>query len=420
MKALPYVILLLPALVVAAPPDDTPDLPPRAVVASILAGHPDVLAAKSGVRYEESNRARLEAGEHEFSLSLGTARRSTETSRNHNEWDIAVERPIRLPGKARLDGELGSLGVAQAQSSLDDAMHETARGLLRAWFGWLKARVQADEWDSQVSLLKRQTEVAAKRVRAGDAPRLEQTLAEAAAAQAEASALQAGMRTSVAAAELTQHYPGIVLPAKPAVVIPSLLEQPHEYWRERILQHNHELAAVRAEVKRRQALIARSQAEEMPDPTVGVRHASEAGGSERVTGVYVSIPLPGRARAASTEGARAQMDMAVQKEAALLRKLNAEVAAAHAGATAAYEGWRKAQFAAQAMERNAELIARAYALGEAGLSDTLNARRLAVEGRLAAAMAQLDAAEARYRLMLDAHLLWVQDEQVLFQDKIGN
>ncbi|MCZ7654229.1 MAG: hypothetical protein M5R42_07975 [Rhodocyclaceae bacterium] len=55
-------------------------------------------------------------------------------------------------------------------------MHETARGLLRAWFGWLKARVQADEWNSQVSLLKRQTEVAAKRVRAGDAPRLEQTL----------------------------------------------------------------------------------------------------------------------------------------------------------------------------------------------------------------------------------------------------
>ncbi|MCZ7654228.1 MAG: hypothetical protein M5R42_07970 [Rhodocyclaceae bacterium] len=98
------------------------------------------------------------------------------------------------------------------------------------------------------------------------------------------------MRTSVAAAELTQHYPGIVLPAKPAVVIPSLLEQPHEYWRERILQHNHELAAVRAEVKRRQALIARSQAEEMPDPTVGVRHASEAGGSERVTGVYGASP----------------------------------------------------------------------------------------------------------------------------------
>ncbi len=409
MKTLPYVILLLPALAVAAPPDDTPDLPPRAVVASVLAGHPDVLAAKSGVRYEESNRDRLEAGEHEFSVSVGSARRRTEASRNLNEWDVAVERPIRLPGKARLDGELGSLGVAQAQSSLGDALHETARGLLRAWFGWLKARAQSDEWNSQASLLRRQGEVAARRVRAGDAPRLEQTLAEAAAAQAEAAALQAGMRTAVAAAELTQHYPGISLPEKPVLATPTPVDQPHAYWHERILQHNHELAAVRAEVKRRQALIARSQADEMPDPTVGVRHASEAGGNERVTGVYVSIPLPGRARTATTEGARAQMDMAVQKEAALLRKLNAEVAAAHAGATAAYEGWRKAQFAAQAMERNAELIARAYALGEAGLNDTLNARRLAVEGRLAAATAQLDAAEARYRLMLDAHLLWSLD-----------
>lgn len=409
MKTLPYVILLLPALAVAAPPDDTPDLPPRAVVASVLAGHPDVLAAKSGVRYEESNRDRLEAGEHEFSVSVGSARRRTEASRNLNEWDVAVERPIRLPGKARLDGELGSLGVAQAQSSLGDALHETARGLLRAWFGWLKARAQSDEWNSQASLLRRQGEVAARRVRAGDAPRLEQTLAEAAAAQAEAAALQAGMRTAVAAAELTQHYPGISLPEKPVLATPTPVDQPHAYWHERILQHNHELAAVRAEVKRRQALIARSQANEMPDPTVGVRHASEAGGNERVTGVYVSIPLPGRARTATTEGARAQMDMAVQKEAALLRKLNAEVAAAHAGATAAYEGWRKAQFAAQAMERNAELIARAYALGEAGLNDTLNARRLAVEGRLAAATAQLDAAEARYRLMLDAHLLWSLD-----------
>ncbi len=409
MKALPYVILLLPALAVAAPPGDTPDLPPRAVVASVLAGHPDVLAAKLGVRYEESNRDRLEAGEHEFSVSVGSARRRTEASRNLNEWDVAVERPIRLPGKARLDGELGSLGVAQAQSSLGDALHETARGLLRAWFGWLKARAQSDEWNSQASLLRRQGEVAARRVRAGDAPRLEQTLAEASAAQAEAAAVQAELRASVAAAELTQHYPGISLPERPVLATPTPVDQPHAYWHERILQHNHELAAVRAEVKRRQTLIARSQADEMPDPTVGVRHASEAGGNERVTGVYVSIPLPGRARAAMTEGARAQMDMAVQKEAALLRKLNAEVAAAHAGATAAYEGWRKAQFAAQAMERNAELIARAYALGEAGLNDTLNARRLAVEGRLAAVTAQLDAAEARYRLMLDAHLLWSLD-----------
>lgn len=410
MKTLACAIAWLPLIASAAAAGDYPDLPPQAAVSAVLATHPAVIAAQSGVRYGESNRSRLEAGEHEFSLSLGAGRRRTEAARNLNEWDIAVERPIRLPGKARLDGELGSLGVEQAQSALGDAVHETARGLLRAWFGWLKARVQADEWNSQASLLRQQGEVAVRRVRAGDAPRLEQTLAEAATAQAEAAAVQAGMRAAVAAAELTQHYPGILLPERPPLATPAPVSEPHAYWQERILEHNHELASARAEVKLRQTQIARSQADEIPDPTVGVRHASESGGNERVTGLYLSIPLPGRARAAATEGARAQLDMAVQKEAALLRKLNAEISATHAGAAAAYEGWRMAQFAAQAMARNAELIARAYALGEASLSDTLNARRLAVESRLASSTAQLEAAEARYRLMLDAHLLWTLDD----------
>lgn len=92
MKALPCAILLLPALAFAAPPDDSPDLPPRAVVASVLAGHPDVLAAKSGVRYEESNRARLEAGEHEFSVSVGSARRRAEPTLTLNSCSPASRR----------------------------------------------------------------------------------------------------------------------------------------------------------------------------------------------------------------------------------------------------------------------------------------------------------------------------------------
>ena len=408
--------LLLPLLVAAAQPEAHPDLPPVAAVAAMLANHPDVLASKSGIRYEESNRLRLEAGSHEFNLQVGAARRRNDQSRHLNEWDVAIERPLRLPGKARLDGELGRQGVEQARLSLGDAMHETARGLLRSWFAWLKARVQADEWGKQVNLLRRQSEVAARRVRAGDAPRLEQTLAEASMAQAEAAAVQGRLRESVATAELKQNYPGIPMPGKPILAAPVPLDQPYDYWRERILQHNHELAVARTEVQRRQTLIARSQADELPDPTVGIRHASEAGGSDKITGLYLSIPLPGQARTASTEGARAQMDMATGREAALLRRLNAEISALHAGAAAAYEGWQKAQVAAQAMERNAELIARAYALGEAGLTDTLNARRLAVDGKLAAAMAQLDALESRYRLMLDAHQLWLLDDELVRSD----
>lgn len=57
------------------------------------------------------------------------------------------------------------------------------------------------------------------------------------------------------------------------------------------------------------------------------------------------------------------------------------------------------------------MTARAYALGEAGLTDLLIARRQAIEARLAATVARIDAAEARYGLLLDAHQLWPLDHE---------
>ena len=65
--------------------------------------------------------------------------------------------------------------------------------------------------------------------------------------------------------------------------------------------------------------------------------------------------------------------------------------------------------AADALTRSAELSERAWQLGEGSLAETLNARRLAHEARLAARLARLDASESRYRLLLDAHQLWPLD-----------
>jgi Cu/Ag efflux pump CusA len=57
----------------------------------------------------------------------------------------------------------------------------------------------------------------------------------------------------------------------------------------------------------------------------------------------------------------------------------------------------------------ADLAARAYALGEGSAADVLTARRLALEARITATVATIDAREARYRLLLDAHALWPID-----------
>jgi outer membrane protein TolC len=89
--------------------------------------------------------------------------------------------------------------------------------------------------------------------------------------------------------------------------------------------------------------------------------------------------------------------------------VSTEVSATYFGAVGAYDASRKAKAAAEAMTRNAELTARAYQLGESSLNDVLVARRLALEAGLALRNAQLQAQEARYRLLLDAHLLWPID-----------
>lgn len=75
----------------------------------------------------------------------------------------------------------------------------------------------------------------------------------------------------------------------------------------------------------------------------------------------------------------------------------------------AHSGWRQARAAADAMERDAALTARAQRLGEASLTDFLAAQGLAIEARLMASVVRLEAAEARYRLLLDAHQLWDLD-----------
>lgn len=133
---------------------------------------------------------------------------------------------------------------------------------------------------------------------------------------------------------------------------------------------------------------------------------NEFGGGEKIAGMFVSVPIPGAARAASSQAAVAQVGAAVQNESAALRMVSTEVSGAYLGAVGAYEASQKATAAADAMTRNAELTARAYQLGESSLNDVLVARRLALESGLASRNAQLQAQESRYRLLLDAHLLW--------------
>jgi len=391
----------------AAPQAEYPDLPPAATIRAALETHPDVLGAKSGIKVEEANRSRLEAGPHEFNLRLDSQRRRVrDTGERLREWEVGIERPLRLPNKARIDGELGEQGVGMSKLAYGEALHEAGRTFLRVWFAWMKEYAQAEQWKKQVEVLREQLRKVEKQVHTGDVAKMNVVLAEAALAQAESARAQALTRIRIAANEVTLRFNGLSLPQQPVMSEPQPIKQDFSYWREEILKHNHEIGVARAGARIARLGAAREDADKLPDPTVGIRYASEGSGTERVTGISLSIPLPGQGRSAGAAAAQAHAEVSAQREASVVRKLDMEIANTHAQALADYDNWRRLTTTAERMQRGADLLARAWVLGEDSLSDALDARRDALEAQLAAVLAQLDANESRYRLLLDAHQLW--------------
>lgn len=393
----------------------TPNLPPTDIVTRVLQANLAVQAAAGQVRVEEANRARLEAGQYEWNVRLGGQQRRsrppTGTEESFNEWNAAIERPLRLPGKAGLDGQLGTSGVALAETAHGDALHEASRNLLKSWFVWLRENATAAQWTEQFALLEKQAKAIERRRQLGDAARLEAIQADAAQAQAAAALAQARVRQQTAGEDLRRRYPGLPLVSPETIAEPALVTGSEAEWINAILEHSHELELARGEARHAQILAGRASRDRLPDPTVGLHVSRERAGEDRIVGAYISIPLPGGARRASSDAALARADVAGRQEAAATQKIAAEAAMLYQSASAAYATWQASHGAAERLGQAADMTARAYQLGEGSLNDLLTARRLANDARLAARLSQLDALELGYRLRLDAHRLWVMDEE---------
>lgn len=406
-----FLCLTLMSGVACAAEINRPDLPPPAQVERALDEHLLVLNATSGLKLELANQRKWDSGTYEFSLRAGSAQRNiANTGQKLKEWDVALERPLRLPGKVGIDQDIGTASVQRAEFALGDAHHEAGRLLLKLWFSWQREQTTAALWQKQVEILKQQAVMAEKRVKSGDAPRLELNMAQAAAAQASVSWHQARLRAQMAGNDLNRQFPAIQLPEKPLASTPQAIEYDVEFWKSRIFADNHELGMVQQQTHVQQLLAQRSNADRIPDPTVGMRYSNEMGGNEKVTGIYLMVPLSIGHRSATAEGVAQQAAMAADQEAFVKRRLEGDVYAAHMQATRNFETWQQANDAATAIRSNADLVAKAYTLGESSLSDSLSARRFALESSLAESLARLDANEARYRLLLDAHQLWALDE----------
>jgi len=316
-----------------------------------------------------------------------------------------------LPNKMWLDSEIGEDGVARGENALGDARHEASRTLLRLWFNWQREHTQVAQWQQQVTILGQQANITEKRIKAGDAPRMELNQVNATAALAAVSLRQARLREELAANELARQFVAIKLPSEIAAPEPQSITQELEYWHKLIINHNHELGLVQAEQRFQAKLAERARADKLPDPTIGLRYASQLNNNQRIRGIYFSIPLPSGQRSAIAESAEHSAQIAADREQALRTRLDADINSAYKQAVNNFQIWQQARDASVSLKQNADLVARAYSLGESSLGESLVARKQSLEASLSESLARLDANEARYRLLLDAHQLWVDSDR---------
>ena len=383
-------------------------LPAEAPVRDVLTQSPAVHAADAGIAGAQARARRLAVGPYEWNARAAIDHRRERGGDRFMEQEIGLERTLRWPGKAEADQRLGEQTRRVGELARADAWHEAARMLLADWFEALREARAATVWRAQAELAAQQADTVRKRQRAGDAARLDTLAADAEQARTEGAAARAAGLAAALAEALARRYPGLPpLPrteATAAQPLPAALNAAQ--WVERILADNHELELAQANAALARQQAERARLDRRGDPTVGMRVARERDGQERVFGVYASLPLGSAGREADLAAALADADKAEQQALLARRRIEADTWRLASLDQAVRADWERQAAARLATQQSAELMARAYSLGEASLAEVLQARRLALDAALATDAAWLDALQSRARLLLDTHQLW--------------
>jgi outer membrane protein TolC len=400
-----WLLIALVAGSVQASPPPTPGLLPTDIVRPLIDRDPEVAAARATREVARQDASLARASPYEWSAKATAQRRSVEPGTRYSEWNVGLERTLRLPGKARADGDIATATIDEGEARYGEALHETARELLDLWLNWTEAEQTVLLAASQVTAAKDNFESVEKRVKAGDAARLDAGIARAELGEQQRGASDAKTAANVAWARLHARFPD--LPRSfPQVPEPMVLEGASERLRARIIDQSDELKISEALFSKAQAHTARARADRIPDPTVGVFTASEVGGRERLTGVMLSIPIPGAIRRGRAEKSLHSAEVSRHELELKKRALDATINATLALASGAYESWQIAENSATAMRENGQLMQRAYSLGETDLQALLTARRQAATAAQSALTTKVAAARAYYSLLVDAHLVW--------------
>ncbi len=402
--------LILPLLALAAPLAAEPGLPNEEQVSIALDAYPAVEAAQQRVSAARSSARARAASPHDFTVTGSYTRRSIDFEGDFDEFDAELMRGVRLPGKARLDREIGTHLVDAAENMAEDTRHQAALVLAQHWWDWLAASAAAQVDQQAVDNYQRALAAVRRRVELGDAAPLDADQAEAALGAARVRAAQSLGEANLARTRLATHFPALALPAQaPEIPVPEVVTGELERLSGLVVMNSHEIAAAEAQSRAVDAAAQRARLDRVADPSIGVRVFSERGGAETGAGLVFSMPFGGSRRGALADQATAEADAAMA-DARMARFAVQETSAADlAQAQFRIESWQRAREGLRAQMAVLTRMRRGHELGEIDLADLLLAERMTHEAFSLEVSARAEAQRAITQLRIDSHQLWLAD-----------
>lgn len=356
------------------------------------AGHPTWIAARGPLAEAEAAAARARTLENP---ELGVTR---ETPGNAEQIDLTLGWQPPHPIRRRLGVAAADAAVGAARADFEVESHAVAAAMREAFAEWATttaAAARAADRLHRLEALARREQV---RADAGEASGLDARRLALAAGEARAARARAEVARLVATATARAWRPD--LPADAIPELPPLPPVPPPSPPAASPAEHPRLRALRAELETAR-LNERLAAQVVDVPTViGGWQRQDAGGEAvdgAILGISWTLPLLDRNR-----GERAAARSRVEDVEARLALADRELGSAHQGALAAYETLRDAATAAAGATADARSVVaaatRAFAAGEAPLTDLLDALRSADETELAALELHAEALAAHRRL----------------------
>jgi cobalt-zinc-cadmium efflux system outer membrane protein len=100
---------------------------------------PSVTTARAGLEVARQEASILSQSPYEWTAKGMTQRRNVTAVGRYNEWNVGIERGMRLPAKGAADRRLGEATLDEARARYGEAVHNSARELMASWLDWLAA-----------------------------------------------------------------------------------------------------------------------------------------------------------------------------------------------------------------------------------------------------------------------------------------